>query len=111
MTSKPKPTVLPTAPRLLEVQNTILDVFDERRCRPGSALHMAEIQLAMDRRGYGGRLVTRAIEGLCRSGRLRRLSSNDLELCEALQPAAAAVKKARRAGRRSRLKRRTALEV
>ncbi|TXL70612.1 hypothetical protein FHP25_33715 [Vineibacter terrae] len=110
MTSKPKPTALPVALRLLEVQNAILDVFDERRSRPGSALHMAEIQLAMDRRGYGGRLVTRAIEGLCRAGRLRRLGPNDLELCAA-PPTAAAARKTRRTGRRSRLKRRTALEV
>jgi len=105
----------PTAIRLAEVENAVLDVLDSRGIKPGQRVFDGDIETTMDSRGYPGKWVKRALESLIRKGWLRHSGARYLEPTsrrptgdEASTPAKAAHPKTpRRAARQKR--RRTGL--
>jgi hypothetical protein len=72
----------PTAIRLTEVENAVLDVLDVRGVRPGNPVFVGDIETAMDSRGYAGKWVKRALESLIRKGFLRVAGPRYLEQAE-----------------------------
>lgn len=62
----------PTAIRLTEVENAVLNVLDERGVRTGETVFIGEVDIAMDARGYSGRWVVQAVESLVKKGLLQR---------------------------------------
>ena len=72
MPSEVNRAAFPTAIRLTEVENAVLNVLDERGIREGKSIYLGEIDVAMDARGYAGRWVVHAVESLVKKGLLRR---------------------------------------
>jgi len=62
----------PTAIRLTEVENAVLNVLDERGVKIGETIFVGEVDIAMDARGYSGRWVVQAVEALVKKGLLQR---------------------------------------
>jgi len=79
LASPPYRAARPTAIRLAEVENAVLDVLDARGIRPGDKVFVGDIETAMDSRGYPGKWVKRALESLIRKGRLRHSGASYLE--------------------------------
>ena len=69
----------PTAIRLAEVENAVMDVLDSRGIKPGQRVFVGDIEIAMDSRGYPGKWVKRAVESLIRKGWLRHSGARYLE--------------------------------
>jgi hypothetical protein len=69
----------PTAIRLAEVENAVLDIFEAGRRGPGPAMFVGDIDTALDSRGYPGKWVKRALESLVRKGLLRHAGASYLE--------------------------------
>lgn len=76
----------PTAIRLTEVENAVLDVLDVRGVEPGKPVFVGDIETAMDSRGYPGKWVKRALESLIRKGFLRAAGPRYIEPVEAGPP-------------------------
>jgi hypothetical protein len=70
----------PTAIRLAEVENAVLDVLDSRGVQAGQRVFVGDIETAMDSRGYPGKWVKRAVEAMIRKGWLRHSGARYLEL-------------------------------
>jgi hypothetical protein len=98
--------VRPTAIRLAEVENAVLDVLETRGRGPGRGAFMGDIETAMDSRGYPGKWVKRALESLVRKGRLRLAGPRYVELTTA--EAGTAVQSARAPRRKPASRRRRA---
>ena len=75
--------VRPTAIRLAEVENAVLDVLETRGRGASRGAFMGDIETAMDSRGYPGKWVKRALESLVRKGRLRLAGPRYVELTTA----------------------------
>jgi hypothetical protein len=75
----PNRAARPTAIRLAEVENAVLDVLDTRGIRSGQSVFVGDIETAMDSRGYPGKWVKRAVESLLRKGWLRHSGASYLE--------------------------------
>jgi len=69
-------TDFPTAIRLTEVENAVLNVLDDRGVRSGQTIFVGEVDIAMDARGYSGRWVVQAVESLVKKGLLQRCGSS-----------------------------------
>lgn len=98
----------PTAIRLVEVENSLLDVLEARGVLPGQVVAVGEIEMAMDARGYPGKWVKRAVESMIRKGWLRSAGTGALETAE-LPSAAARMSRPRALRSPSRQKRRRPL--
>lgn len=72
MPSELNRAAFPTAIRLTEVENAVLNVLDERGIKVGQTIFVGEIDIAMDARGYAGRWVIQAVESLVKKGLLQR---------------------------------------
>jgi hypothetical protein len=96
----------PTAIRLTEVENAVLDVLDIRDVRPGKPVYVGDIETAMDSRGYPGKWVKRALDSLIRKGLLRAAGPRYLEPAEVApplpKPASAGKASRRKPGQRRR---------
>ena len=79
MPNVPNRAVRPTAIRLAEVENAVLDVLETRGIGSGQSVFVGDIETAMDSRGYPGKWVKRAVESLIHKGRLRHSGASYLE--------------------------------
>jgi hypothetical protein len=100
LASPPNRAARPTAIRLAEVENAVLDVLDARGIRPGDKVFVGDIETAMDSRGYPGKWVKRAVESLIRKDWLRHSGASYLEPASPPSPADGVPKVARTSQRR-----------